>query len=40
MWKIIHMGFETDDDVAEQSNNTNDVRVEGKVGVKKDSTLL
>ena len=29
--KIIHMEFETDDDVAEQSKNANDVKVEGKV---------
>ena len=29
--KIIHMEFELDDDVAEQSKNTNDVKTEGKV---------
>ena len=32
---IIHMEFKTDDDVAEQSKNTNDVKVEGKVRVRK-----
>ena len=31
MRKIIHMEFETDDDVAEQSKNANDAKVEGKV---------
>ena len=31
MWKIIHMEFETDDDMAEQSKNANDAKVEGKV---------
>ena len=31
MWKIIHMEFETDDDVEEQSKNANDVKAEGKV---------
>ena len=29
------MEFKTDDDVAEQSKNTNDVKVEGKVRVRK-----
>ena len=33
--KIIHTEFETDDDVAEQSMNTNDVKTEGKVRVRK-----
>ena len=33
--KIIHMEFESDDDVAEQSKNTNDVKTEGKVQVTK-----
>ena len=33
--KIIHMEFETDDDVEEQSKNANDVKVEGKVQVRK-----
>ena len=31
MQKIIHMEFETDDDVEEQSKNANDVKAEGKV---------
>ena len=31
MRKIIHMEFETDDDVEEQSKNANDVKTEGKV---------
>ena len=35
MRKIIHMEFELDDDVAEQSKNTNDVKAEGKVRVTK-----
>ena len=35
MQKIIHMEFETDDDVAEQSKNANDVKAEGKVQVRK-----
>ena len=35
MRKIIHMEFETDDDVAEQSKNANDVKAEGKVQVRK-----
>ena len=34
-WKIIHMEFKTDDDMAEQSKNANDVNVEGKVQVRK-----
>ena len=29
------MEFETDDDVAEQSKNTNDVKAEGKIRVRK-----
>ena len=29
--KIIHMEFELDDDVAEQSKNADDVKAEGKV---------
>ena len=33
--KIIHMEFETDDDMAEQSKNANDVKVEGKVRIRK-----
>ena len=33
--KIIHMEFKTDDDVAEQSKNANDVKVEGKVQIRK-----
>ena len=35
MWKIIHMEFESDDDMAEQSKNTNDAKAEGKVQVTK-----
>ena len=35
MRKIIHMEFETDDDVEEQSKNANDVKAEGKVRVRK-----
>ena len=34
-WKIVHMEFDTDDDVAEQSKNTNDVKTEVKVRVRK-----
>ena len=34
-WKIIHMEFESDDDMAEQSKNANDVKIEGNVRVKK-----
>ena len=30
-WKIIHMELETDDDMAEQSKNANDVKGEGQV---------
>ena len=33
--KIIHMEFELDDDVAEQSKNANDAKAEGKVRVTK-----
>ena len=33
--KIIHMEFESDDDVEEQSKNANDVKAEGKVRVRK-----
>ena len=35
MQKIIHMEFESDDDVAEQSKNANDAKTEGKVRVTK-----
>ena len=35
MRKIIHMEFESDDDVAEQSKNVNDAKAEGKVRVRK-----
>ena len=35
MWKIIHMEFELDDDMTEQSKNANEVKVEGKVQVTK-----
>ena len=35
MQKIIHMEFKSDDDVAEQSKNANDAKVEGKVLVTK-----
>ena len=35
MWKIIHMEFESDDDVEQQLKNANDVEVEGKVRVRK-----
>ena len=35
MQKIIHMEFETDDDMEEQSKNANDVKVEGKARVRK-----
>ena len=35
MQRIIHMEFESDDDVAEQSKNANDAKVEGKAQVKK-----
>ena len=43
MRKNIHMEFESDDDMAEQSKNANDAKTEGKVQVTKktvDSTLL
>ena len=33
--KIIHMEFESDDDVAEQSKNANNTKTEGKVQVTK-----
>ena len=35
MWKSIHMEFESDDDVQEQSKNTSDVKAERKVRVRK-----
>ena len=35
MQKIIHMEFESDDDVAEQLKNANDAKTEGKVRVTK-----
>ena len=35
MQKIIYMEFDSDDDVAEQSKNTNDAKTEGKVRVTK-----
>ena len=35
MWKIIHIEFKTDDDMEEQPKNANDVKVEGKVRVRK-----
>ena len=35
MRKIIHMEFELDDDMAEQSKNTNNAKTEGKVRVTK-----
>ena len=35
MRKFIHMEFESDDDVAEQSKNANDAKTEGKVRVIK-----
>ena len=35
MRKIIHMEFESDDDVDEQAKNSSDVKVEGKVRVRK-----
>ena len=38
--KIIHMEFESDDDVAEQLKNANNTKTEGKVQVTKNSTLL
>ena len=33
--KIIHMEFNTDDDMEEQPKNANDVKAEGKVQVRK-----
>ena len=35
MRKIIHMEFESDDDVDEQAKNSNDAKAEGKVKVRK-----
>ena len=35
MQKIIHIEFESDDDMAEQSKNANDTKTEEKVGVTK-----
>ena len=35
MKKVIHMDFDTDDDVEEQLKNANDAKAEGKVQVKK-----
>ena len=35
MRKIIHMEFESDNDVEEQAKNANDVKMEGKVRVRK-----
>ena len=35
MQKIIHMEFESDDDVAEQTKNANDAKAEGKERVTK-----
>ena len=35
MRKIIHMEFKSDDDVDEQAKNSSDVKVEGKVRVRK-----
>ena len=35
MQKIIHMEFDSDDDMEEQSKNANDVKAEGKVRVRK-----
>ena len=35
MRKIIQMEFDMDDDVEEQPKNANDVKVEGKVQVRK-----
>ena len=40
MRKIIHMEFESDDDVDEQVKNSSNVKTEGKVRVKKNCTLL
>ena len=38
--KIIHVEFESDDDVDEQVKNSSNVKAEGKVRVKKNYTLL
>ena len=35
MRKIIHMEFESDDDMDEQAKNSSDAKVEGKVQVRK-----
>ena len=35
MQKIIHMEFNTDDDVEEQLKNANDVKAEGQVRIRK-----
>ena len=35
MRKIIHMEFESDDDVDEQAKNSSNVKTEGKVRVRK-----
>ena len=35
MRKIIHMEFESDDDVDEQAKNSSDAKTEGKVRVRK-----
>ena len=35
--KVIHMEFDTDDDMEEQLKNANDVKAEGKVQVKKET---
>ena len=35
MRKIIHMEFESDDDVDKQTKNSSNVKAEGKVRVKK-----
>ena len=35
MRKIIHMEFESDDDMDEQAKNSSDVKAEGKVRVRK-----
>ena len=38
--KIIHSGFESDDDMDKQTKNSSNVKAEGKVQVKKNHTLL
>ena len=38
--KIIHMEFESDDDVDEQMKNSSNVKAEGKVQVKKKSYTI